>query len=131
MKKVLLSVSVVLLSVQSVFAAGYCPTNDEIQLKMTQFQTRAMQNLNGSSLAEIEALNREMNQYQANILPGCLQYFQMTSTPDCKRLSTLGTAYLLLDKTKRFEAKGRILNIAKKYETSCVNEYRTIELFVK
>ena len=132
MKNFLLLLSLILLSTQASLAAGYCPTNDEFQIKMQQFQMRAIKNLDTSvPIEQVEALNKEMMQYQANILPSCIQYFQTTPNPECKRLSTLATGYMLLDRAKQPAAKARIFNAARPYKDACQIEYSTLEMLVK
>jgi hypothetical protein len=132
MKKLLLLLSLILLSSQVSLAAGYCPTNDEVQLKMRQFQMRSIKNLDTTvSLEQVEALNNEMMQYQASLVPNCVHYFQVTHNPTCNRLTTLATGYMLLDKNKQLVAKGEILNVVRPYQNACQAEYMTLELFLK
>ena len=58
MKKLLLLLSLILLSAQISLAAGYCPTNDEVQVKMRQFQMRSIKNLDTRvPIEQVEAFN--------------------------------------------------------------------------
>ena len=132
MKKLLLLLSLILLSAQISLAAGYCPTNDEVQVKMRQFQMRSIKNLDTRvPIEQVEALNNEMMQYQASLVPNCIHYFQVTKNPSCNRLTTLATGYMLLDKNKQLAAKGKILNVAKSYQNVCPAEYMTLEMLIK
>lgn len=132
MKKLLLLLSLILLSAQISLAAGYCPTNDEVQLKMRQFQMRSIKNLDTRvPIEQVEALNNEMMQYQASLVPNCVHYFQVTQNPSCNRLTTLATGYMLLDKNKQLAAKGKILNVTRPYQNACPTEYMTLEMFLK
>jgi hypothetical protein len=99
---------------------------------MQQFQVRALRNLDTRvPIEQVEALNKEMLQYQANIVPSCLQYFRTTPNPECKRLTTLATGYMLLDKAKQPAMKNSILNVAKSFENTCPAESMTIDYLVK
>ena len=132
MKKVLLGALCLLFFAQASYSAGYCPTNDEVKLKMQQYQTKAINNIgNNVTLEQIEALNNEIISYQSSLVPNCVQYFQLTHNPDCNRLLTLATGYMLLDKNKQYTAKGQIFNVARPYKDTCPAQYMTIEMFVK
>ena len=131
MRKTLLAFTLILCFSQVANAAGYCPTNDEIQLKMRQFQSRAIKNMDlAVPIEQVQALNDEMTRYQESIVPNCIRYFQTTHNPDCSRLNTLSVGYMLLDKNKQYAAKGQILNVARPYQETCKYQYMSLEMML-
>ena len=117
---------------QGVFANDYCPTPDEIRATMHLFQFRAMKNMDLKvPLEQVEALNNELITYQQAIVPNCVRYFQVTHNPDCNKLISLATGYMLLDNNKQLAARGQILNVTRGFEATCKYQYETVQSFVK
>ena len=132
MKKIFALIIIMLCFSPLTYATGYCPTTNEVQMKMQQFQMRAFKNIgSNSTLEQIEALNDEMIRYQESLVPNCIHYFQVTPNPDCNKLTTLATGYMLMDKNKQIAAKGQIFNVARPYQKTCEYQYMSLEMLVK
>ena len=132
MRKIIYILTLLVCFSQVANASGYCPTSDEVQLKMRQFQFRAMKNMDMSvPIEQVQALNNEMTRYQESLVPNCVQYFKTTHNPDCNRLNTLSVGYMLLDKNKQYSAKGQILNVARPYQQTCKYQYMSLDMMLK
>lgn len=131
MKKfIMLFLSCLFISV-SANAEGFCPTPQEYQAKMQYFQQKAMNLMNSkSSMLQSQALMKEEESYMNSTFPGCLQYFKTTSNPDCSKLQTFATSYMMLDNSKQAGAKTQ-LNSLPNLQGKCGYQYDTFKMLTK
>ena len=132
MKKVILmSLCLIFVSSITVNAEGVCPTPQEYQAKMQYFQQKAMTLMNTkSSMLQSQALMKEEENYMNSTFPGCLQYFKTTPNPDCSKLQTFATSYMMLDNSKQAGAKAQ-LNSLPNLQGKCGYMYDTFKMMTK
>ena len=131
MNKFVFIILTVLLVPSAVYSAGYCPTPQELQSKMSYFQQRAIGNMNSNaSLTQTEALMNEQERYIDSIFPSCIQYFKTAQNVDCSKLSTLATGYIMLDKSKQPAAKTQLNNLPS-FQSKCSYQYDAFKMMVK
>ncbi len=117
----------------SAFAAGYCLSPAEIRSKSQLMSLKAM-NMASSNSTNLEAAEKMLDDataFQESIFPNCLQYFKTTSAPDCQKMTSLATGYMLLDKSKQPAAKAQALNAAAKFSNVCKYQYQTLQMMLK
>jgi len=127
--KLLLFSVILLLSTNSAFSAGYCPTPNEYQSKVETFQLKAlnMMQTQNASLDASEKLMNEMDAYMNSVFPGCIEYFQTTPAPDCNKVRTLSTSYVMLDKDKKNAGKAKLNSIGGVLQNKCPTDYKVLK----
>ena len=131
MKKIVPVLLSLLFISSAAYGAGYCPTPQELQSKMNSFQQRALRNINAnSSLEQAEALLNEQERYIDSIFPSCMQYFKTTQNPNCSKLATLSTGYIMLDKSKQPAAKSQLGTLSK-LKGVCGYQYEAFLMMTK
>jgi hypothetical protein len=132
MKKLLFIWAVVFIFANCSYSAGYCPTPNEFQDKMQYFQAKALRLMHSNpSVTTAEDLMKEQNSYLNSVFPGCMQYFETTSAPDCIKLQTLSTSYIMLDKSKKSSAKARINSLPYSLQSKCPVDYKVMKIFIE
>lgn len=130
MRNLLLILSLIFISV-SASAAGYCPTPQEYQAKMQYFQQKAMNLINSrSTVLQSQALMKEEETYMNATFPGCLEYFKTTTSPDCARLQTFATSYMMLDSAKQSAAKAQLDGLSS-LQGKCGYQYDAFRMMTK
>lgn len=124
---------VILFASSKVFAASYCPTPDEFKAKNLYFQQQAVNVLSNKdyALEAAEKLQLEQSTYMDSVYPNCVQYFKNTKNPDCSKLVTLATGYMLMSDAERASSKSEVLNVAKPFATRCSAQFHTLEILLK
>lgn len=131
MKKIIV-LSLLLIVGNCANAAGYCPTPNEFQSKMQYFQAKALRLMSTNvSEQEADAYLKEQDNYLNSIFPGCIQYFQTSPAPDCSKMQTMATSYIMLDKAKKPAAKNRINSLPSSLQDKCSVDYKTMQIFLQ
>lgn len=115
------------------FSSGTCPTPQELRSKNEYFQQKAMAGLSSQSSNPDDAIRllEEQTSYINGVFPGCVQYFKSTKNPDCSKLTTLATGYMLLDKEKQPAAKAQALGAAAPFSKQCSAEFQALQFLIK
>ena len=132
MKKVISSLVLftMLLSGSSVLASGVCLTKTQVDAKLLYFQKQALNSSNTSLDATMKLLD-EQDAFIKSLYTGCLEYFQTTPTPDCQRISTLITGYIMLDKKEQPAAKTKVQALKTPLSKKCPTASQMIDMMVK
>ena len=130
--KTLIIISLLFGGLQS-YSASICPTTAEVQEKENYFQIQSIKNMSLESPdPEITSkILHEQEIYHEKLYYGCMNYFKKNKNPDCSRLMTLTTGYLLLPAKKQPIAKAQLNSLIEKLDTKCPMEIKTIEAMVK
>lgn len=127
--KICIVLSIITFGSSSVFATGYCPTPTEFQAKNNSFMQRL--NSSSSSYEQLTKIRNEQEAWMNSLYPGCLQYFKTTTNPQCSKLQSLTTSYMMLPSAKQPLARLEILTTTAKLKKICPADYGTIEYLVK
>ncbi len=130
--KTLIIISLLFGGLQS-YSASICPTTAEVQEKENYFQIQSIKNMSLESPdPEITSkILHEQEIYHEKLYYGCMNYFKTNKNPDCSRLMTLTTGYLLLSEKKQPIAKAQLTSLIEKLNAKCPMEIKTIEAMVK
>ncbi len=130
--KTLIIISLLFGGLQS-YSASICPTTAEVQEKENYFQIQSIKNMSLESPdPEITSkILHEQEIYHEKLYYGCMNYFKKNKNPDCSRLMTLTTGYLLLPAKKQPIAKAQLNSLIEKLDTKCPMEIKTIEAMIK
>lgn len=109
-------------------AAYVCPSTQEVQDKMTYYQQAATEK---KSMDEINALSKDLDSYLDNLFTGCLGYLKTAPSPDCDRLSSLLTGYMLLPNEKGSDAKKQLKNLVPQLKKVCPTYVKPFEDYIK
>ena len=132
MKKVFMGLgilaSLVLIALPTL-AVAQCPTPSEYKAKVQSFQDKAY-SMMATSLDEAEKSLQEQDAYIQSTFPACVQYFKETATPDCSKLQTLSSSFVILDKSKKATAKSQLKSLPASVQ-KCGPQYDAFKFIIE
>ena len=108
-----------------------CPTPDEYRAKLNGFQAQMLKMLNSENFDNLDSATDAQEKYMNSIFPGCISYFQNPNTSyDCRKLQTLATSYIMLDKSEKMSGKSKIDKLPPQVQQKCSIEFQTLHFMV-